>query len=93
MTQGDHRNTVQYFIDPADTRRSLLALISNRTAFAVDALVQRELDSGNDSGLSCFSTLVAGSNGLGAAEQRLEASSFRLDVYHVYVANREILIY
>ena len=93
MTQGDDRNTVQYFIDPADTRRSLLALISNRTAFAVDALVQRELDSGNDFGLSCFSTLVAGSNGLDAAEQRLEASSFRLDIYHVYVANREISIY
>ena len=57
----------------------MLSLISQRHAFSLETFAATEQQRGKDSGLTCFSTLVAGSAYLDAPHQRLRFLPFRYD--------------
>lgn len=75
--QGGNPGVIDNLIQPAAEDRRMLSLISQRHAFSLETFAAMEQQRSTDSGLTCFTTLVAGSAHLDASRQRLRFLPFR----------------
>ena len=79
LLQGINSQVIAQFIQPLDSEddRRMLALISRRHAFSLEDFAVNEQEHGNINGLTCLSSLVAGSTLMGASTQRVRFLPFR----------------
>ena len=77
MLQGTNPNVIKHFIQPLEGDRKMLALISHRDAFTLEDFAASEQQHSDNSSLTCFSSLVAGSTYMAASTQRVRFLPFR----------------
>ena len=75
--KGKSPDVANYFITPKDPDRTLLSLISRRTAVTKQQMVEQTRYEHTEADLTCFSSLVAGSGSMQATMQRTRALPFR----------------
>ena len=78
--QGTDLSIANWFIAPADAKRSLLALISEHPAVNKQQLKDRSEKDHVGADLTCFPSLVAGTGSLQTSKQHVRVLPFRYTI-------------